>query len=97
MTFAQKIGDYCDVIYPVGSLICTKRRMFVQGCNLQKDDKKESDSSEGDNPVEDDPILFDTDLEASVSRDEVNDFLLQSGAEGFTPIKFQVRSPLETE
>ena len=45
--------------------------------------------------MEDDPILFDTDLEASVSREEVNDFLLQSSVEGFTPIKFQVRSPTE--
>ena len=40
--------------------------------------------------------MFDADLEASVSREEANDCLLQSGVEGFTLIKFQVRSPLQT-
>ena len=69
----------------MGSLICTQCWIFVQSCNLQKDDKKERYSSEGDNPMEDDPIFFYTDLKASVSREEVNDFLLQSGVEGFTP------------
>ena len=90
-------------LFPLGSSICTKCRNREEKA-AKKENKEEEfaflydhDDKSPDIDNSADKDLFTVEQESSLTTEEFNDLMVEAGIddEGFTPIKYQIRSPVE--